>query len=350
MEFFETDDEARSFAKTAIGLMDQLGVAPNPKNFAVWYAYCTKQYADLNHAIDSILKKTKKLSPKHTDEIYQTFFGADIEGSAIRDTSRNIQGALTQILDVLAESGKETAEYGQTLQDFSGRLSDAPQSDDLRGLVDGLLGETRKMEQHSRKVEDRLRTSSQEVGVLRSKLEMVQQEALTDGLTGISNRKSFDRFLRETANESEADETPLCLLMCDIDHFKKFNDTWGHQFGDQVLRLVAKTLVECIKGRDLAARYGGEEFAIVLPQTGLKNAVTLAENIRAALATKKVVKRSTGEDLGTVTMSIGAAEYRSGETLSKLVGRADTALYGAKQGGRNRVLSEEQIKADTLAE
>ncbi len=348
MEFFETDEQARGYAKTAIGLMEELGVAPNPKNYTVWYAYCTKQYADLNQAIDSILKQTKKLGPKHTDEIYQMFFGSDVEGEAIRDTSRSIQGKLTQILGFLAESGEETAHYGQTLQDFSGKISDSAQTDDLRGLVDGLLVETHKMEEHSRKVEIQLRTSSSEVESLRGRLEMAQQEALTDGLTGISNRKSFDRFLRETANESETEETPMCLLMCDIDHFKKFNDTWGHQFGDQVLKLVAKTLVECIKGRDLAARYGGEEFAIVLPQTRLDHAVTLAENIRRALATKKVVKRSSGEDLGTVTMSIGAAAYRVGEPLGRLVGRADEALYEAKDRGRNRVLSEEQISQEKV--
>ena len=345
MEFFEGDEQARSYAKTAIGLMNELGVPPNPKNYAVWYAYCTKQYPDLNHSIDEILKQTKELGPRHTDEIYQTFFGSDDAGEAIRDTSRNIQGALSQILEFIGESGEETAQYGQTLQDFSGKLSGTPRVDDLRGFVDELLTETHKMEEHSRKVEDQLRVSSREVESMRSKLELVQQEALTDGLTGISNRKAFDRFLRESANESETNETPMCLLMGDIDHFKKFNDTWGHQFGDQVLRLVAKTLVECIKGRDRAARYGGEEFSVILPQTSLRNAVTLAENIRAALATKKVVKRSTGEDLGTITMSIGAASFRAGESLSKLVGRADKALYAAKQSGRNRVLSEEETKA-----
>lgn len=345
MEFFESDEQARGFATTAIGLMNELGVPPNPKNYAVWYAYCTKQYPELNRSIDEILKETKELGPRHTDEIYQTFFGSDDAGEAIRDTSRNIQGALSQILEFISETGEETAQYGQTLQDFSGKLSGAPRVDDLHGLVDGLLTETRKMEEHSRKVEDQLRTSTREVETMRSKLELVQQEALTDGLTGISNRKSFDRFLRESANESEKEETPMCLLMGDIDHFKKFNDAWGHQFGDQVLKLVAKTLVECIKGRDLASRYGGEEFAVVLPQTRLKDAITLAENIRAALATKKVVKRSSGEDLGTITMSIGAASFRPGESLSKLVGRADEALYAAKQSGRNRVVSERDTNA-----
>ena len=346
MEYFETDEATRAHASSAMELMAEHDVPPNPKNFAVWYSYCTRQHPELDRAIDGILEKNEPLTTERSEEIYAAYFSADNTADAIRDASRKIQAALAQILEFVGEAGQETAHYGQVLEDFSGKLSGGPKIEDLRDLVDGVLGETRKMEECSRKVESHLRASTTEVVTLRQRIETVQQEALTDALTGIANRKSFDKSLRDAVREVEEKETQMCLLMTDIDHFKSFNDNWGHQLGDQVLKLVAKTLVECIKGRDIAARYGGEEFAVILPQTRLTHAVTVAENIRAALATKKVVKRATGEELGTITMSVGAALYRPGEPLGQLVQRADSALYLAKQEGRNRVASELDIEDD----
>jgi diguanylate cyclase len=125
--------------------------------------------------------------------------------------------------------------------------------------------------------------------------------------------------------------------MLDIDHFKSFNDNFGHQVGDQVLRLVARTLTDGIKGRDIAARYGGEEFVILLPETNLAHAMILAESLRKSLAAKEVINRASGEFLGRITMSIGVAQYYSSEDVNELIERVDSALYTAKHNGRNQV-------------
>ena len=140
--------------------------------------------------------------------------------------------------------------------------------------------------------------------------------------------------------------TSFCLMLLDIDHFKRFNDTWGHQTGDQVLRLVAMTLKSNIKGKDLAARYGGEEFAAILPETDLEGAVIVADNIRKAVQAKELLKRSTNEKLGRITASFGVAMYKPGDSPSSLIERADRCLYAAKHAGRNRVLSEVELKPD----
>src|SRR5690606_26359339 len=139
--------------------------------------------------------------------------------------------------------------------------------------------------------------------------------------------------------------TPLCLMIIDIDHFKSFNDTYGHQTGDQVLRLVAMTLKSNIKGQDLAARYGGEEFVAILPSTDIEGAVIVAENIRRAIQAKQLLKRSTNEKLGRITASFGVAAYQSGDTAGMLIERADRCLYAAKHAGRNRVVSESELEA-----
>jgi diguanylate cyclase len=128
--------------------------------------------------------------------------------------------------------------------------------------------------------------------------------------------------------------------MTDIDHFKNFNDTWGHLTGDQVLRLVAMSLKQNVKGQDIAARYGGEEFAVILPNTVLRSALTVADHIRRAVMSKELMKRSTGQNLGRVTISLGCATARKGDTVQSLIARADACLYAAKRNGRNRVICE----------
>ena len=129
-------------------------------------------------------------------------------------------------------------------------------------------------------------------------------------------------------------------MMTDVDHFKKFNDSYGHLTGDQVLRLVAMSVKQNVKGQDIAARYGGEEFAVVLPNTVLRAAITVADHIRRAVMTKELMKRSTGEHLGRVTISIGVATLQPNDTAQSLIERADGCLYAAKHNGRNRVICE----------
>jgi diguanylate cyclase len=171
---------------------------------------------------------------------------------------------------------------------------------------------------------------------------------MTDPLTGISNRKAFDESLLAAANAVAREGEEVTLLLCDIDHFKLFNDTWGHQTGDQVLRLVASCLGENTKGRDTAARYGGEEFGVVLRGTGLDAATRVADQIRATVETKKLVKKSTGDVLGAITISIGVAQFGPGETGEAVVRRADACLYGAKHSGRNLVINQNDARMAAL--
>jgi diguanylate cyclase len=133
---------------------------------------------------------------------------------------------------------------------------------------------------------------------------------------------------------------PLSLVMFDIDHFKYFNDTYGHLTGDQVLRLVATSLKQTIKGQDITARYGGDEFAVLLPDTALRQALTVADHIRRAVMSKELKKKSTGEMLGRVTVSIGVSMLEPGDNTDSLIERADVCLYAAKRAGRNRVVCE----------
>lgn len=194
------------------------------------------------------------------------------------------------------------------------------------------------MAQPSERLGFRLKQSVQAIKTLEHTLDDVRREATTDGLTGIANRRAFDTILRETAAEAMNSGDDLSVLIVDIDHFKKFNDTWGHPTGDDVLRVIAATLQQTIRGQDTAARYGGEEFAVILPATPLPAAVAVGNNIRHACEKHELVTHDTEVSVGTITISIGAACYEPGEALANWIRRADGALYRAKEGGRNCVM------------
>ena len=199
---------------------------------------------------------------------------------------------------------------------------------------------TREMRETNKALEDRLTLSKSEISNLQQSLEAIRAESLTDPLTGLGNRKYFDRSIDTAVQNALANGEPLSLLMFDIDHFKSFNDSYGHLTGDQVLRLVGMSLKQTIKGQDITARYGGEEFAVVLPNTALRQALTVADHIRRAVMSKELKKKSTGEILGRVTISVGVSMLKPGDDTDSLIERADACLYAAKRNGRNRVICE----------
>jgi diguanylate cyclase len=167
----------------------------------------------------------------------------------------------------------------------------------------------------------------------------VTTEAEKDFLTGLFNRKALDTKLGANIETSLALRVPLCMLMIDIDHFKQFNDNFGHLVGDEVVKIVARTLKETVKGKDIVARYGGEEFCVLLPDTPLGGGMVVAENIRKNIAAKELKRKDTGANYGQISVSIGVALHRATDTIPTFLKRADTALYDAKKAGRNCVKS-----------
>lgn len=341
MYYTQSREKACEFAQKALELMKTHGLTANPRNFMIWYDYCAEVNPGLTRAIDILLSNEPLITDERCDEIYEQFYRLDEEGNLIRETSNRIQANLNHVLELLADAGDGATRYGNALQNFSGQVEAGIGGDDLRELISGMLEDTRNMEKQNKALRERLDDSTQKIGELKQNLESVRREAMTDPLTGVANRKCFDMQLRHAASDCMEDGEELCLVLCDIDYFKKFNDTWGHLFGDQVLRLVAQILTKCVKGQDVVARFGGEEFAIILPNTSLVNAAKLADNIRNTISRKTLIKKKTGEDVGRITVSFGVSRFDPGEPLSDLIERADIALYAAKDKGRNCVMVEE---------
>ncbi|HRD27929.1 MAG TPA: GGDEF domain-containing protein, partial [Caulobacter sp.] len=235
--------------------------------------------------------------------------------------------------------------YGQTLAGASKGLTDAEDVGQIRAMVDSLSSATRRVQKENKSLEKRLAESTSEVQRLREHLEQVRRDATTDGLTNLANRRAFDEELARACAEADETGSILTLAVLDIDHFKSFNDTWGHQTGDQVIRYVASVIGRLGATPRFSARYGGEEFAMIFPGEEAALVEATLQEIREEVASRMLKRRSTNEDLGTVTISAGLATRRDGETGACVMERADEALYASKRTGRNRVTNGETLAA-----
>ena len=351
MPISDSFEQAIEFAKTALQGMTANSVPPTPENFMVWYTHVAGRNPNLSHMLSILTDNNQEITNTISEDIYSRFFvsAANVEDDALHATAERINEELRRIMDYIGEAGDGVSQYGETLSTAKSDLSSANEQVGLKEVIARVLNETQKMEIINNKLEQKLNDSNSEVNQLREDLEDMRKEALTDSLTGISNRKMFDMELRNAARDAMEKGEDLSLMMIDIDYFKKFNDTYGHQVGDEVLKLLANTLNKTVKGSDIAARYGGEEFAVILPTTNLDGAYSVGEAIRTRISTKKLVNRQTNTDLGKITVSVGISQFKYGEKLTDLIRRADQALYSAKNLGRNRVISQMDMEKDALS-
>ena len=340
--YSETVQQSAEHARSALERMSHEGIPSNPENFAIWYGYYSGKNIALVKAIDVLVADNQSFDSKICGDLYDKHIGPETGREAVKEVGERIQSQLESVIGMLGDASDGAGRYSDRLRDASVTLGGGDVGlEGLKGLVESLMADTQKVAEQNRQLDDKLKQSSQQMQNLREELVVAQREAMTDGLTGIPNRKFFDMNLRQALMDSMESGKALSLLMLDIDFFKKFNDEHGHQIGDEVLKLVARVLQSSIKGRDIAARYGGEEFSIILPDTTLKNAVLVGEQIRKSMASRKIVRRNSGTTFGNITLSIGAAQYEVGEAMSSVIERADVALYRAKDGGRNRVMAAE---------
>jgi diguanylate cyclase len=336
------DDHERTmaFCEIALGQIKALRQSATPRNYEIWYAYATGYQPSLNQKINETLKLSGMISDADLEQIYETYLSPTRLTERIDKVGHQVMGEIEQVMAMIDAAAGSASSYTESLADMTEKLGQSKDREGLRAIVESLVQTAKEMEVSNQKLEERLNASKQEIDELQVNLEAVRTESLTDPLTQLANRKFFDTTLEQAIADARDKNEPLSLLMTDIDHFKNFNDSFGHLTGDQVLRLVAISVKQNVKGQDTAARYGGEEFAIVLPNTVLRSAMTVADHIRRAVMTKELMKRSTGEHLGRVTISVGVATWRKNDTPQTLIERTDACLYAAKRHGRNRVMCE----------
>ncbi|MEM9682745.1 MAG: diguanylate cyclase [Pseudomonadota bacterium] len=345
MNSFDDIETASGYASQAVQLMKDHNLPATPQNYAVWYAYASGNKPDLNKVLDEALSEGASIPESVSRAIYEQFVGDDQRDTAVLEAGETLTNLAEDIKGMVTQASDDAAIFSTALADGAGSLVGVTDPQAVGTVVQVLATRTQKMIEQNASLQTKLDESAQEAAGLRERLVSVQKEALTDGLTGIANRKCFDMSLRSAMEEAAKSSAPLSLILTDIDHFKKFNDTHGHQTGDHVLRFVAQMLQRTVKSQDTAARYGGEEFAVILPNTDLNVAMAIAESVRTGVAAKHLRKKQTGDMIGNINLSLGVAKFRKGESAVALLKRADDGLYLAKRTGRNKTVAETELDA-----
>ncbi|KQW83637.1 GGDEF domain-containing protein [Brevundimonas sp. Root1279] len=329
--------DAYSMARRAIEAMEKAGVWPTPLNFELWVRYLGDPDSALGREIERMIAASEPFTEATAEMLAAEYLMRGRLTDEICDAGRVLDRELSSVSAAVAQAHRSQAAYGRTLAGAAGSLDSADDADALKTIVSDLSEATRKAQQENQALEVKLEASTREVARLSQHLEQVRLDAMTDALTNLANRKAFDEHLDDACEKALQKGEALSLAVLDIDHFKRFNDTWGHQTGDQVIRYVASVLSRAAQTPRIAARYGGEEFAMIFPRESLPEVEKSLETIRKEIASRALRRRSTNDDLGAVTVSIGFAHRRGGEPAASLLGRADAALYASKRSGRNKV-------------
>lgn len=332
-----------SIAELALERIKRLNQSAEPLSYEIWYQYIAGYNPALNRSIDDILARNGRLSEADLSYIRHRYLQAPDAADRIGKIGDKIADEVDQVVGMIEASIGVAVGFDENLTETNHKLAHPIDRQTLRNIIEAVLVATEEMQHENRRLSTSLKESRQDITQLQESLTSVRIESLTDPLTNLANRRYFDQYFRTAMAEAERANAPLSLLLADVDRFKKFNDDHGHQIGDHVLRLIATTLKQSVKGQDFVARYGGEEFVIVLPNTALREAATVADNIRRAVAAHEIVKRSSGESLGRITISIGVASFHPKMTAQSLIDAADTCLYAAKNNGRNCVMCETDL-------
>lgn len=348
-EYNQSTIKAKEYASEAFSRIEKEGLPATPDMFELWFAYFSGNNPEVVRSIDIMASQNFELTLERCKELHRRLLNSDRSRETLAKAEKIVGSTLEDVDDMFTSIKSSNEDFGGSFDDVEAKIAATSDSEELKKIVAGMMSETQKMISENQSLEQKLQKSSSTMQQLKTEMESVRKEAYTDGLTGIANRKKFDMEIEPMMAESREESQPLSLIIGDIDHFKSFNDTYGHQIGDQVLRLVARVFHDGVKGRDLPCRYGGEEFVIILPETSAENGQKVADALREAVKAKEIRNRATGETINSVTISMGVAELGTDETLKEWIERADKALYRAKKLGRDRVEQAKEPMAKDVA-
>ena len=346
---FNTDQKTiAEIAKKVLLEMGQKGVALTPENYEVWFEYCTGSNESLRTHINEIVTSGKTFTAEINKDLYDMFFGKGKEERIVTKIHLGIQKILKHILHEILGQSNSITHYSKNLNKYLCQLDSAKELSEIRQIVKDIIKDTTTMEESSRTLQQQLKKATAEAQDLKQNLEKSEREMLIDILTGVCNRKAFDKKINEFYDRFKKKNDFFSVIMLDIDLFKKLNDSYGHRIGDEVLALVGARLKECVKGKDFIARYGGDEFVVLLPMTTLKQTTIVAENIRKDMIEKQLKLKKTGERIGNISVSLGVSQIHSSDTINSVIERADEALYLAKSAGGNNIKSENDLSGKKI--
>jgi len=335
MRYTETKAKSAELLRAAIQCMGQHDASFNPASFTVWYEHSAGSNAPLTKAIAERLAANEVFDDEAIGRLFRDHI-ADPNHAEIDGVSQDLQRAMSRIVDKASLTGQRADAFGVQLAELSATLEmndSAALSDALRRTAQG----TAEMTSSALSLEQEAIASRREIESLRDQLTRARSEALLDTLTGILNRRGLDLRLGDLLADKAGSQASHCLIMLDIDHFKRVNDTHGHVMGDRVIQALGNVLKGSLQDGQVPARYGGEEFAVLLPNSSIEDGMRVAATLRTRVKSLSVEDRRRGGTPISITISLGVTALRSGDDASRFIARADGALYNSKQNGRDRV-------------
>lgn len=303
-------------------------LAPSPGNFALAFDIVTMPQGTLAKAVARLTDDGVRLTQADLERLGGGSVGEQdaarqlAAGQAlIARTTEQVEGFEAMVREIRDETGQ----FGDDLAANAAALIGPPAMP-----IEKVVNIAGAMVDRVRVAERRLQAATDEASELRLKLREARDNARRDPLTGLPNRRAFEESVVAARAANEA----ICIAVCDIDHFKTFNDTFGHLVGDRVLKAIAEVLADHCAGH-LVARFGGEEFAVLFSGVALDDAITLLDQARLTVAGKRYRMRETGEPLGDISFSAGVTAATPDEAFAVVFERADRLLYAAKADGRN---------------
>ena len=326
-------------ARKVLPFMGECRIAPTPENYMLWYEYFQGHSPKIKKRLDGLLKKGTLFSPELSRQLFNEFFGPARSGEERRHftyLANMIRDMAATVIKESVASIEKTSAYSASLQGYMDQIDRAKDLDDLTQVLGDIITETQRVQEINLSYQRVIEEKTNEVNAVAAKLKTAEHEAVTDPLTGLANRRAFDRELeREFARARRYGDT-FGVLFADLDDFKQVNDQYGHAAGDKVLQQLADIITEVCRGVDFPARYGGEEFVIILPGADIRGARRVAERFH-------MVIHKNGFDLGgqllPLTISIGGSStLPDDKSPDEVVLRADHAMLLAKRQGKDRVI------------
>ena len=314
-----------------------------PENYHVWFEYFLGSNQGLKASIDELIASENSFSQEINERLYNEYLKKK-KKEMLQEVHKETHKIFQNIFQATLSTSDLTSSYSVKMEEYSTKLDEAKDLSQIQHFIVDIIKDTNDMAESSKQLNQQLEEATSQIENLSKQLEETEREVLLDALTGLNNRKAFDRKIKELYEIFKKNEGFFSVVMMDIDYFKKFNDQYGHHIGDEVLSIVGSNLRKNLKGKDFLARYGGEEFIALLPNTTLHNACVVADQIREEISKKRLKIKKTGQTIGNITISMGASKIRKGDSVISVVERADAALYMAKDSGRNNVKSEKDLE------
>ena len=332
----------KNYSLQALAHLEQYTIPPEPKLYEVWYQYVLGDNIEITKAIHEFLTKGGVPDKNFTEKLHALTLSYDVIARTVDSVTTMLNEQLSYVTGAMSGTDIELSSFGKLLDNFTAKISSGTIPE---GLVEKITSATEKVSNKIKNLETNLEMSQSEIRRLQHYLETVRQESNIDPLTALATRKRYDQALAQAVRNAVEMNEELSVTIFEVDHYAAFRGKWGQVTAEQILRFIGGALKENIKGRDTAARYSGDTFALILPKTESSGAKILMEHIRHTVESKRIVKKTTGEFLGRVTLSIGIAQYKKGDSVGHFLSKCERSLGAARDNGRNCTMTENDADA-----